>query len=148
MKKTLSTILVLFFFAVLPAQPARHVVLITIDGLRPEFYRDPSWPAPNLQHLVSEGAYALQVRPVFPSVTLPNHTAMVTGALPARSGVTLNAPFNPLSTAPSWHFDAKIIKAKTLFQALREQGMTSASVAWPITNNAPIDWDVPDYFGF
>ncbi|WP_431211770.1 alkaline phosphatase family protein [Puia sp. P3] len=54
--------------------------------MRPEFYEDPSWPAPNLQYMMKEGAYAVHVRPVFPTVTLPNHTAMITGALPARSG--------------------------------------------------------------
>lgn len=156
MKKSLSTILFLFFFAVLHAQPAphgqpaaRHVVLITIDGMRPEFYRDLSWPAPNLQHLVSEGAYALQVRPVFPTVTLPNHTAMVTGALPARSGVYLNSPFTPLSTSPAWNFYASIIKVPTLFDVVHATGQVTAAIDWPVTVGATsIDYNFPDYWGF
>ena len=35
--------------------PSRHVILITIDGMRPEFYLDPTWPAPNMQHLIIPG---------------------------------------------------------------------------------------------
>ncbi|MFT5244466.1 MAG: putative AlkP superfamily pyrophosphatase or phosphodiesterase, partial [Psychroserpens sp.] len=27
---------------------SKHVVLISIDGFRPEFYLDEKWPAPNL----------------------------------------------------------------------------------------------------
>ncbi|HXB08253.1 MAG TPA: alkaline phosphatase family protein, partial [Puia sp.] len=87
---------------------SRHVILITIDGMRPEFYLDPAWPAPNLQHLMQEGAYAIRMRPVFPTVTLPNHTTMITGALPARHGVYYNGPFNPLATGMAWNFFARV----------------------------------------
>ena len=37
---------------------AEHVVLISIDGLRPEFYLDPSYPAPMLRQLKAQGAFA------------------------------------------------------------------------------------------
>ena len=41
------------------AQPrADHVVLVSIDGLRPEFYLDESWPAPMLQQMAREGGHA------------------------------------------------------------------------------------------
>jgi predicted AlkP superfamily pyrophosphatase or phosphodiesterase len=130
------------------AQSGRHVILITIDGMRPEFYEDPGWPAPNLQHMMKEGAYAVRVRPVFPTVTLPNHTSMITGAMPARHGVYYNAPFNPLSTAMAWNFFAKVIRVPTLFDALHAAGRVTAAVDWPVTVGAPIDYNFPDYWGF
>jgi predicted AlkP superfamily pyrophosphatase or phosphodiesterase len=149
MKKSLSFLPAIFLALTLQAQPGRHVILITIDGLRPEFYLDPSWPAPNLRHLLHEGAYALQVKPVFPTVTLPNHTAMITGALPARSGVYLNTPFNPLSNAPGWNFYAKAIKIPTLFDAVHAAGRVTAAVDWPVTvGSTSIDYNFPDYWGF
>jgi predicted AlkP superfamily pyrophosphatase or phosphodiesterase len=127
----------------------RHVVLITIDGMRPEFYEDPSWPTPVLQHLMQEGAYATRVKPVFPTVTLPNHTAMITGALPARSGVYANSPFQPLATAPSWNFYARIIKIPTLFDVLHAAGKETAAVDWPVTvGMESITYNFPDYWGF
>jgi len=139
----------LFCTFCLSAQPAKHVILITIDGMRPEFYEDPGWPTPNLQHLMQEGAYAVRVRSVFPTVTLPNHTAMITGALPARSGVYYNVPFNPLSSAMAWNFFANIIRVPTLFDAVHATGKVTAAIDWPVTvGMASIDYNFPDYWGF
>jgi predicted AlkP superfamily pyrophosphatase or phosphodiesterase len=127
------------------AQPAAdHVVLVSIDGLRPEFYLDPSWPAPNLQHLAREGSRAERVRSVFPSVTYPSHTTMVTGALPARHGIPTNVVFAPTTQTGAWHWHASEIRAKTLWEAVRAAGGKTAAVSWPVTVGAPIDWVVPE----
>jgi acyl-CoA synthetase (AMP-forming)/AMP-acid ligase II len=37
-----------------------HVVLVSIDGLRPQIYRDERWPTPVLQELARRGAIALR----------------------------------------------------------------------------------------
>ncbi|HEV9035723.1 MAG TPA: alkaline phosphatase family protein [Puia sp.] len=149
MKRFLSLILAIIPTYPVLSQPVRHVILITIDGMRPEFYEDPSWPAPNLQHLMHEGAYAVKLRPVFPTVTLPNHTSMITGALPARHGVYFNAPFRPLDPAPAWNFYADIIKSPTLFDKIHEEKLLTAAVDWPVTVGSPsIDYNFPDYWGF
>ncbi|MGQ0814994.1 MAG: alkaline phosphatase family protein [Gemmatimonadota bacterium] len=64
--------------------PVEHVVLVSMDAFRPEFCQDETWPAPTLQQLAWEGAYATSVHSVFPALTYPAHTTIVTGALPAR----------------------------------------------------------------
>ena len=52
------TILGLFFLQSLVAQEGpKHVVLITIDGFRPEFYEDSSMPTPNLQEMMGQQTY-------------------------------------------------------------------------------------------
>ena len=50
-------ICVWFLFIEMPATGhiTKHVVLITIDGLRPEFYLDSSWGMVNLEHLAENG---------------------------------------------------------------------------------------------
>ena len=50
-----------------PAAGRHQLILISIDGLRPDFYRDSSWPAPNLQALARRGVSADGVRGVFPT---------------------------------------------------------------------------------
>src|SRR5882757_1925179 len=92
------------------AQPSKHVVLISIDGLLPEMYKDKSWPAPNLQLLMLKGVYADHLLSVFPAYTYPSHTAMVTGALPARSGICYN---QPIGSKGEWHWYNKAIKVPT-----------------------------------
>lgn len=129
-----------------PAQtrPADHVILISIDGLRPEFYRDPSWPAPVLQRMASEGAHAHRVRGVFPSVTYPTHTTMITGAYPARHGIYYNSPFEPGGQTGRWYWHADSIRVPTLWHAARAAGLKAASLTWPASVNAPVDRLVPE----
>ena len=60
----------------------RHVIMISIDGLRPEIYLEPERvgvSVPNLVKLREQGTSAERMIPVFPSVTYPGHTTLVTG---------------------------------------------------------------------
>lgn len=145
----LFTTIVLLFSAPLPATPdnarrADHVVLISLDGLRPEFYLDPSWPAPMLQQMSREGAHARAVRSVFPSVTYPAHTTMITGAQPVEHGISYNSPFEPDGATGRWYWEEKHILVPTLWDAARTAGLTTASIFWPVSVGAPVDWNVPE----
>jgi hypothetical protein len=122
---------------------AEHVVLISIDGLLPEYYLEDRWPAPGMQQLHREGAHAVAVRTVFPSLTYPGHTTIATGALPARHGIVHNKHFEAVTDAP-WRKDASEIRVPALWDAVRASGGTTASVLWPITNGAAIDWNLPE----
>lgn len=123
---------------------ADHVVLVSIDGLRPQIYRDERWPAPVLHELARHGAVALAVRSVFPALTYPAHVTLVTGALPARHGVVDNEPFEPIAPTGRWIWEASAIRALTLWDAVRANGGTTAAISWPVTVGAAIDWNVPD----
>ena len=67
---------------------ARHVIVISIDGLRADAIEAAG--ARNLQRMMSEGAYSLQARTIMPSRTLPSHTSMLTGVQPSVHGITWN----------------------------------------------------------
>lgn len=121
-----------------------HVVLISLDGLRPEFYLDERWPAPMLQQMRREGAYATGVRSVFPSVTYPAHTTLITGVAPAVHGIAYNSPFEPEGPSGRWYWEADQIRVPTLWEATRRAGLESASVFWPVSVGAPIDYNLPE----
>ncbi len=122
--------------------PAQHVVLISVDGFRPDFYLEEKWPAPNIQQMAREGVHTLGMRPVVPSVTLPDHTTMITGALPDKHGVYHNSPFDPRGWEQGSYDSSRQIQVKTLWQAVKEAGGTSASIRWPVSQGAPVDWNV------
>ncbi|HVR30626.1 MAG TPA: ectonucleotide pyrophosphatase/phosphodiesterase [Thermoanaerobaculia bacterium] len=127
------------------AEPlADHVVLISVDGFRPDFYLEDSWAMPMVRQMAREGAKAEGVRGVFPSVTYPSHTTIVTGALPARHGIYYNTPFEEGGQTGRWYWEEEAIKVETLFEALRKAGGTTAAISWPVTVGAPIDWVVPE----
>lgn len=123
------------------SQVTKHVVLISIDGLRPEFYLDKSWPAPNLQQLKDVGVYAKCERSIFPSVTYPAHTTIITGAYPASHGIYFNAPVG--GKKGQWYWEESYIKVPTLWDAVKKAGLTSGSIMWPVTVGAPIDYNFP-----
>ncbi len=122
---------------------AEQVVLISVDGLLPEYYLDDTWPAPAIQQIYHEGAHAAAVRIVFPALTYPGHTTIVTGALPARHGVCNNRELEPVADPP-WLKEASRIRVPALWDAVRARGGTTASVLWPMTLGAPIDWNLPE----
>lgn len=126
------------------AQPAKHVVLITIDGLRPEFYLDASWGAVNLQQLKDAGTCAAGVNGIFPTVTFPSHTTLLTGERPSVHGICFNNPFQANGPSVDWHWFYKDIKIPTLWDAVRNAGLKSGSVLWPVSVGAPIDYNIPD----
>ncbi|SJZ38981.1 alkaline phosphatase family protein [Sediminibacterium ginsengisoli] len=123
---------------------ARYVVLISIDGLRPEFYLDQSWPAPNLQYLKNNGAHAKGVRGVFPTVTYPSHTTVITGAFPAKHGIYYNTIFSDSGSTNTWYREAELIKTPTLWDVVKTAGLTSACISWPVSVGAPVDYNVPE----
>jgi predicted AlkP superfamily pyrophosphatase or phosphodiesterase len=130
------------------AQQAKHVILVSIDGFRPDFYMNPSWNAVNLQQMMQKGVYAEGVQSVFPSVTYPSHTAMITGALPINHGIYYNVYFEPWDTAGRWYWNESEIKVPTLWDAINKAGMTSACVHWPVTMGAPITYRIPEIWSW
>lgn len=129
-----------------PSRPADHVILVSIDGFRPDFYLEEKWPAPNLKDMAANGAFALGVTGVFPSVTYPSHTTIVTGVSPGRHGVYYNSPFEAGGQTGKWYWEYGLIKAPTLWQGVKNAGMKSASFIWPVTVGAPIDYNIPEYW--
>ncbi len=71
-----------------PVPVVRRVLILSIDGLRPDAIS--LVPMPNLQKLMQTSAYTLTAQTVYPSVTLVAHTSMLTGLCPAKHGVNWN----------------------------------------------------------
>ncbi|POY38418.1 AP endonuclease [Solitalea longa] len=125
---------------------AKYVVLVTIDGFRPEFYLDSTYAMPTVRELMKNGVAAQGLNPVFPSVTYPDHTTMVTGVTPAKHGVYYNTPFEAEGQSGKWYWDYQTIKVETLWDAMHKAGRKTACVRWPVTVNAPIDYRIPEYW--
>jgi predicted AlkP superfamily pyrophosphatase or phosphodiesterase len=141
MHKILIAIICLTISNSIAAQQSRHVLLISIDGFRTDMYLDSCWPAPNLHTLMKEGTYANHMKSVFPAYTYPAHTAMLTGALPARSKICYN---QPPDGDGEWYWEAKYIKVPTIWQALHARGLKTAAVMWPGSVGGEIDYNISE----
>ncbi len=132
------------------AQPAakRQVILISIDGLTTMDYLHPDGglKIPNLEALKANGCAADGMTGIFPTVTYPSHTAMITGEPPAVHGIYTNTPLDPFGYQfGGWFYYAEQIKSPTLWQAVRKAGLKSAAISWPVTIGAEVDYLLPEY---
>lgn len=117
-------------------------MLISLDGSRPEFLTDTTWQAKNLQKLKSEGAYADEgVQSVFPSLTWPAHTSIITGANPDKHGIYYNKPFDGGPGQGYWY--SSYIQTNTIFDAIKKSGMTTGAVWWPVLVAGTVDYNFP-----
>jgi predicted AlkP superfamily pyrophosphatase or phosphodiesterase len=129
-RRTLVLLTAALALGPLPAT-AQRVVLVSVDGLRPDFYLNPESHGvelPTFRSLMREGAYAEAVEGVYPTVTYPSHTSIVTGALPARHGILNNYLFDEKGRFEDWYWRSDSIRVKTLWDVARG---TTAAIQWP-----------------
>jgi predicted AlkP superfamily pyrophosphatase or phosphodiesterase len=67
---------------------ARRVLILSIDGLRPDAIA--LAPMPNLMALMETSAYTLSAKTIRLSATLPAHASMLSGLCPSKHGVDWN----------------------------------------------------------
>jgi len=127
----------------------KKVVVISLDGFPAYAFDDPRLPTPTLRRLIHEGTYAA-MHPVNPTVTWPNHTAMVTGV----TGATHHVLFNGLLERPAtgghpvvepWRDKDVMVYAPTVYDLAHQAGLTIAQVDWVAIYNAKtITWKFPE----
>ena len=94
----------------------RNVVLVSIDGLRPDAIE--RFGAPTLQRLLREGSYSLTARTILPSKTLPSHASMLSGEPPEDHGVL----WNNVTSA-----ETDVVEFPTIFSVARQHGYRTAA---------------------
>jgi len=133
-----------------PSVQSTSVLMISIDGMKPEAVTEADshgLRVPYLRSMMRDGSYAEGVTGVWPTVTYPSHTTLLTGVWPSEHGIYANTLFDPerkLDGAWSWYADQ--IRVQTLWQAAREAGLRTASIGWPVSVGAPVDYLIPEYW--
>ncbi len=130
---------------------AAPVLMISIDGLKPEYITQADahgMKIPYLRTLLRDGTYAEGVVGIWPTITYPSHTTLLTGVWPDRHGITNNQEFDPLQKfGGAWNWYAAGIHAPTLWQAAHKAGLRTASVGWPVSVGATdVDFLIPEYW--
>jgi predicted AlkP superfamily pyrophosphatase or phosphodiesterase len=130
---------------------AAPVLMISIDGLKPEYLLQADelgLRIPTLRRFVREGTYAEGVIASLPTVTYPNHTTLITGVWPAEHGILNNPLFDPeRKLGGAWYWYADSVKVPTLWDAAHEAGIGTASVSWPVSVNATsVGTLIPEYW--
>lgn len=114
-------------------EKAPHLtILVSIDGFRGDYLDRGDTP---VMKTLAEGGARAAMRPSFPSVTFPNHYALITGKRPDRNGIVANTMIDPSVSAekftmrslePSWWS-----QAKPFWVSVEQQGKRAAAMFWP-----------------
>lgn len=128
-------------------RPSDHVIVISIDGLRPAVYLDPAREGvrvPTLAALAGAGSAAEGVVVALPSMTYPSHATLATGSVPARHGIVSNTRFAPTTGSTAWFFENPAMRVPALWDLARRHGLTTAGASWPVTVGAAMDLLFPE----
>ncbi len=125
-----------------------RMIVLSADGMRPDFYRRPEkfgLKIPNLRKLVDAGASADAVESIFPTTTYPAHATLVTGVPPRVHGIYSHlASLDPTEAPRPRTWFASAIRVPTLWDVARAAGRKVATISWPVTAGARIDYNIPE----
>lgn len=122
-----------------------HLIIISFDCLSAldfPIIKD----LPHFQTILKNGAYVEHVESIYPSVTYPCHTTIVTGNYPNRHGVINNTLLQPGRLSPDWNWFRKSIRSTTIYDEAKKANLTTAALLWPVTGKAKIDYNMPEIF--
>jgi len=135
-----------------------YVVLVSLDGFRWDYAK--KYGAPHLLALGKQGVWAPQgMIPSYPSLTFPNHYAIITGLYPEHNGLVGNS-FLDLARQTEGKLarygiadsravtDGSWYSGTPLWSLAEKQGMRTACLFWP-GSEAKIAGELPtDYLRF
>jgi predicted AlkP superfamily pyrophosphatase or phosphodiesterase len=133
-----------------PSQEQKpYVILISADGFRYDLAE--KYNAVFLKKMSSEGVKAVSMKPVYPSLTFPNHYAIITGLYPPHNGIVDNTFYDRRRKQFYAIWDKKAVEDPTwyggvpLWVLAERQHLLSASFYW-VSSESHVDNTDPTYY--
>ncbi|MBF2363173.1 alkaline phosphatase family protein [Listeria marthii] len=123
----------------------KHLFVISLDALGALDLKDTA-DLPVLHELIETGTHIQEVETIYPSLTYPAHTSIITGHYPATHGIVNNTKIQPEKDSPDWYWYKKAIQVPTLYDLAKAHGMTTAAFLWPVAAKSGIDYNIAEIF--
>lgn len=103
---------------------------------------------PNFKKYLKGCSMVKRVSSIYPTITYPCHTTMVTGVWPDKHGVCGNLILEPGASPVPWKWDYSAVTWKEdIFTKAKKAGYSTAAIFWPVTGNHPyIDYLIDEYW--
>ncbi|MDR1567788.1 MAG: ectonucleotide pyrophosphatase/phosphodiesterase, partial [Streptococcaceae bacterium] len=124
----------------------KKLVVISLDALGSADLAGDLTDYPTLRWAIQEGTHVEQVEPIYPSLTYPSHTTIMTGVFPNKHGIINNTKLQVNRKSPDWYWYAKDIQVPTLFDVARNAGLKTAAFLWPVSARAKINYNIAEIF--
>lgn len=116
----------------------KRLIVLSVDSLQTddlEFLEK----LPNFKKILNRAAVVKNVREIYPTLTYPIHTTIITGVHPQKHGIFHNQVPKVLRESSDWsimgeewYWYSDSVKVKSIVDAANEAGMITASVLWPV----------------
>ncbi|MDD2971114.1 MAG: ectonucleotide pyrophosphatase/phosphodiesterase [Lachnospiraceae bacterium] len=126
-------------------QTHRRLIIISLDAVGSKDLPLMS-TLPNFSRFIRQAALCANVTSVYPSLTYPAHTSIVTGRLPKNHGIVDNTLLQPKRRNPDWMWQRKYVRGTTLYDEAIKEGWKVASLLWPVTAKSKIQYNLPEIF--
>jgi predicted AlkP superfamily pyrophosphatase or phosphodiesterase len=117
-----------------PVATRPYLVLLSLDGFRPDYLAD--FSTVHLSRVIQRGTLAEALVPAFPTLTFPNHYTQVTGLYPERHGIVGNSFWDP-QRMQQYSFgnraaveDGTWYRGEPIWVTAERQGVRAASFYW------------------
>lgn len=120
-----------------------NLLVISFDGLSTLDF-DYLATLPNFREFLKNASYSRKVLSVYPTLTYPAHTTIVTGKYPKNHGIVNNTLFQPKRSSPDWFWQQKYVQGETFYDLALEKGMKVAALLWPVTAKSKITYNIPE----
>lgn len=118
-------------------------ILISLDAVGKKDYNCIK-DLPNFKFLMENGSYSFDVKSIYPTLTYPAHATIVTGKYPKNHGIINNFLTEPEKEKADWYWFRNYIKGDTIYDLVKQSGRITASILWPVTAKANIDYNMPE----
>lgn len=126
--------------------PRNKLVVVSLDSLGFRDLDELGYLVPHISQMMKRGTWVKRVRGIFPTLTYPSHTSIITGQYPAVHGVVNNTKLQPRRLSPDWYWYRKDVQATPLYDVAHDAGLKTAAFLWPVTAGSQIDYNLAEIF--
>lgn len=125
---------------------SKKLVIISVDALGAQDVSGNEPALPTFNQIKSKGTHIKNIAPIYPSLTYPSHTTIMTGVYPRTHGVVNNTKLQSQRVSPDWFWYQKDIKVPTVYDVAGRAGLTTAAFLWPVTAKSKITYNIAEIF--
>ena len=119
------------------------VVVISIDSL---FTSDIDYikELPNFKKILKGSSIVKNINCIYPTLTYPCHTSIITGVYPNKHKISHNEKFQPYSKKADWYWYSKDIAVDSIIDIAKANNLKTSTILWPVTGGCSADYNIAE----
>ena len=118
-------------------------VVISIDSL---FTSDIDYikELPNFKRILNDSSIVKNINCIYPTLTYPCHTSIITGVYPNKHKISHNEKFQPYSKTSDWYWYSKDIGVDSIIDIAKANNLKTSTILWPVSGGCNADYNIAE----